>query len=528
MMSLTNVRSVVLAACVVLQTTAFAGAQELKIGLAAEPTSMDPHFQTLTPNLALHAHVFETLVAQDEQQRLKPALAERWSLLPDGVTWEFKLRGGVRWHDGTPFGADDVVFTFERVPNVAGAPAPFTYAIKGKFIAKVDDLTVRIWSEGPAPLTPNDLSVVFIASKRAANGKSTAQFNDGSAAIGTGPYKYSAFVPGERIELVRNEAHWGGTPAWSKVTLRPIRSGPARTAALLAGDVDMIEDVPPIDIARLAGEPKVQLARVASHRSIFLQLDQERATTPHVTAKDGSAIANPLKDSRVREALSLAINREAIVSRTMDGNAIAAGQFLPDGYFGRSPRLAPPPFDPDRARRLLADAGYPQGFRIVLHAPTGRYVNDARVAEAIAQMWTRIGLEASFEAVPVATYFSRAIQGGPERTPEFSVTMWGSSVASGDVSSVLKPLMMTFDRAKGSGTVNVARHSNRAFDDLVERALASNDVEQRRALYVEATELLARETAYIPLHYQINVWAARQGLTVTPRTDEMTMATSVR
>jgi peptide/nickel transport system substrate-binding protein len=517
-----------LAAAIIFGGAASAASQDLRIGLAAEPTTMDPHYQTLTPNLALHAHVFETLVAQDEQQRLKPALAERWSLLPDGITWEFKLRQNVTWHNGARFTADDVVFSFNRVPSVPGAPAPFTYAIKGKAISKVDEHTVRITSEGPSPLTPNDLSVVFIVSKAAADGKSTAQFNDGTAAIGTGPYRYAAFVPGDRIELVRNDAHWAGKPTWAKVTLRPIKAGPARTAALLAGDVDVIEDVPPNDISRLASDAKVQLSRVASHRSIFLQMDQDRRTTPFITAKDGSAISNPLNDRRVREALSLAINRDAIVSRTMDGNAVAAGQFLPEGYFGRSPRLLPPPYDPERARALLAEAGHAQGFKITLHAPTGRYVNDARVAEAIAQMWTRIGLDAGFEAVPVATYFSRAIQGGPDRTPEFSVTMWGSSVASGDVSSVLKPLMMTFDRGKGSGTVNVARHSNPTFDGLVEQALASNDVEQRRALYVAATELLARETAYIPLHYQINVWAARRGLSVTPRTDEMTMAMSVR
>lgn len=517
-------------ACVVLSSLfgMTAAAKPLRIGLAAEPTSMDPHYQTLTPNLALHAHIYEPLVAQDARQQLKPALAESWRVLDDGITWEFKLRAGVKWHDGSPFTADDVLFTFERVPNVPGAPAPFTYAIKGKSATKVDDLTVRISSASPSPLTPNDLSVVFITSKKAAAGQTTPAFNAGTAAIGTGPYKFAAFVPGDRIQLTRNDAYWGKPEPWTSVEFRPIKAGPARVAALLAGDVDLIEDVPPNDIRALEGNAKVSLARVPSHRSIFLQLDQNRANTPFVTGKAGGSIANPLKDRRVREALSIAINREAIVARTMDGNAVAAGQFLPEGYFGRSANLAPPPFDPERARKLLAEAGLPEGFKVTLHAPTGRYVNDARIAEAIAQMWTRIGLEATFEAIPVATYFARALAGGPDKTPEFSITMWGSSVASGDVSSVLKPLMQTFNREKGSGTVNAARHSNPVFDAMIDKALETNDREMRRKLYVEATELITREVGYIPLHYQLNVWAARLGLKVTPRTDEMTMAMEVR
>lgn len=503
-------------------------AKTLRIGLAAEPTSMDPHYQTLTPNLALHAHVYETLVAQDARQHLKPALAESWRVLDDGTTWEFKLRSGVKWHDGSPFTAEDVVFTFERVPNVPGAPAPFTYAIKGKTVTKVDDLTIRISSGGPSPLMPNDLSVVFIVSKKAAAGQATVAFNAGTAAIGTGPYKYGRFVPGDRIELTRNDTYWGGAEPWTNIEFRPIKAGPARVAALLAGDVDVIEDVPPNDIRALEANAKVVLARVPSHRSIFLQLDQERAATPFIVAKSGAAIPNPLKDKRVREALSISINRDAIVSRTMDGNAVAAGQFLPEGYFGRSDSLLPPSYDPERAKRLLAEAGYPDGFKVTLHAPTGRYVNDARIAEAIAQMWTRVGLDATFEAIPVATYFARALAGGPEKTPEFSITMWGSSVASGDVSSVLKPLMQTFDREKGSGTVNAARHSNRVFDSMIDKALETNDLGVRRKLYVEATELITREVGYIPLHYQLNVWASRAGLKVTPRTDEMTMAMEIK
>jgi peptide/nickel transport system substrate-binding protein len=244
----------ILAASAVLGPGAPADAKDLRMALASEPSSMDPHFHNLTPNNALTAHVFDRLVHFDANQKLIPGLAESWKTIDD-KTWEFKLRTGVTWHDGSPFTADDVIATMERAPNVENSPASFGIYIKGKTFTKVDDHTIRITTTAPYPLMPNDLATVAIISRKyGATGK-TDDYNTGKAAIGTGPFKFAEFVKADRYVLVRNDAYWGPKPVWTKLIVKPIKAGPARVAALLAGDVDVIEEVPTTDIARLKSEP---------------------------------------------------------------------------------------------------------------------------------------------------------------------------------------------------------------------------------------------------------------------------------
>jgi peptide/nickel transport system substrate-binding protein len=243
-------------------------AQDLRVGLAAEPSAMDPHYHNLSPNNSILSHVFERLIEPDGQQRLTPGLAESWKAIGDTV-WELKLRKGVTWHDGSPFTADDVVFTFERAPKVPNSPSSFAAAVKDKTVKKIDDHTVHITAATISPTLPNDLASLLIVSRKHGEGAKTEDYNSGKAAIGTGPYKLVKFTPGDRIEFVRNDAYWGKKPAWNKVTFRPIPAGPARVAALLAGDVDFIEDTPTADIERLKKEPKVQLSQTASNRLIY-------------------------------------------------------------------------------------------------------------------------------------------------------------------------------------------------------------------------------------------------------------------
>jgi peptide/nickel transport system substrate-binding protein len=501
-------------------------AQDLRIGLASEPTSMDPHYHALSPNIGLHWHVFERLVATDAKETLIPRLAESWKVLADGITWEFKLRAGVRWHDGTPFTADDVVYSFERVPAVPNSPGLFSYATRGKTVTKVDDLTVHISTGAPSPLTPNDMNAVFIVPKAHAAASATADFNSGKGAIGTGPFKFSEYVPGDRIVFVRNEAYWGSKSPWAKITFKPIKAGPARTAALLAGDVDVIEDVPTADLARLKTEAKVDLFQTPSNRAIFLALDQFRDDSPFVKAKDGSAIKSPLRDKRVRLALSKAINRDAIVSRVMEGAALPAAQFLPEGYFGILKGAKPVAFDADGARKLLAEAGVPGGFKLTLHGPNGRYTNDVKIIEAVAQMFTRIGIDTSVETVPPGPFFTRASTGANGQ-PEFSVMLLGWSPSSGENSGALRPQLATFDREKGTGTANRGRYSNPALDALVDEAIRTVDDAKRADLLARATQVAIDDTAWIPLHYQINTWATRKGLAIEARSDELTLAMGV-
>lgn len=512
-------------AVVVALFVAPATAQELKIGLASEPSAMDPHFHNLTPNNSLLSHVFERLVETDPSNKLIPGLAESWKIL-DGNIWEFKLRAGVKWHDGSAFTADDVIFTFERAPNVPNSPSSFATSTKGKTLKKIDDLTLQISTPGPYPLLANDLSNVLIVSRKTGEGAKTEDYNSGKAAVGTGPFKFASFTPGDKIEMVRNPDYWGAKASFEKITFKPIKAGPARVAALLAGDVDIIEDVPTADIERLKKEPRIALSQGVSRRVIYFHLDQFRDETPFIKAKDGGAIKNPLRDKRVRQALSKAINRDAIVSRVMEGVALPASQFLADQFFGVSAKLKPVAFDLEGARKLLAEAGYPNGFKMTMHGPNGRYTNDVKIIEAVAQMFTRAGIETSIETLPPAVFFSRA-SAGAGGLPEFSFILVGWSADTGETSGSLKPLVGTFDKDKGTGSANRGRYSNPALDAMIAEAQATVDDGKRAGILAQAVEIAIDDVAIIPSHYPINTWGTRKGLKITPRADEYTFVMGV-
>ena len=503
-----------------------ATAQDLKIGLSAEPSSIDPHFHNLTPNNGILSHVFERLVETAADNKLIPGLALSWKTIDD-KTWEFKLRPNVKWHDGTPFTADDVIFTFERAPNVPNSPSSFASAVKGKTVKKIDDLTLQISTAAPYPLMASELSNLLIVSKKSGDGAKTEDYNSGKAAIGTGPFKFSANIPGDRVELVRNDDYYGTKPKWTKVTFKPIKAGPARVAALLAGDVDIIEDVPTADIEKLKTDAKVSLAQGVSRRVIYFHMDQFRDDSPFIKAKDGTAIKNPLKDKRVRNAISKAINRDGIVSRVMEGVAIPAAQLLDESFFGTSKKLKPVAYDPEGAKKLLTEAGFPNGFKITLHGPNGRYTNDVKIVEAVAQMLTRIGIETAVETIPPAVFFSRASAGAAGQ-PEFSFILVGWGSDTGETSSPLKTLLGTFDKDKGQGAANRGRYTNAELDKVIEQALATVDDAKRQDLLAKASEIAMEDFGLIPSHYQINTWAAKKGLKYTARADEYTLVNSLQ
>src|SRR5499427_6437782 len=287
----------------------FANAANLAIGLGADVTAIDPHYHNLTPNSNVAAHIFDYLVLRDERQRMIPGLAESWRTV-DPLTWEFKLRRGVKFHDGSDFTAADVIASIERVPTVPNSPSSFTaYTKQIKEMILVDPYTIRFKTATPYPLMPSDMTQVAIISKSAAKA-STDDFNSGKAAIGTGPYKLVRYVKGDRIELARNDAYWGGKTPWDKVTLRLLPQDAARVAALLSGDVQVIENVPTSDVAKLKQDKRLAIYRTVADRLIYLHLDSDRDASPFVTDKAGKPLAkNPLKDPRVRKAISKAINR---------------------------------------------------------------------------------------------------------------------------------------------------------------------------------------------------------------------------
>jgi peptide/nickel transport system substrate-binding protein len=501
-------------------------AKELKIGLKAEPSSIDPHYHNLGPNNSLARDVFDRLIMPDEKQQLLPGLATSWKAIDD-LTWEFKLRKGVKWHDGSDFTADDVIFTFERAPNVPNSPSSFSTYMKRKKVSKVDSHTVRISTERPYPLMPNDMSTFSIISRKHGEGAETKDYNSGKATIGTGALRFVEWVPGDRIVYERNDNYWGDKPEWDRIVIKPIKAGPARVAALLAGDVDFIDNVPTIDIGRLKKDPKINVVSSISNRVIYLHLDHQRAQSPFIKGTDGGKIKNPLMNQQVRKAISMAINRDAIVDRVMEGIAIKAGQLLPESFFGRSSKLKPVAYDPAGAKKMLAAAGFPNGFQMTIHGPNDRYINDAKIAEAVAQMLSRIGIKMSVETMPKSVYFKRASRGGPDKTPEFSFILVGWGSGTGEASSPLKSLLHTYDKSQGFGSSNRGRYSNPQVDKLIEDALATVDDKKRGAMLAKATEIAIEDVGIIPLHYQVSSWAARKGLNFKARTDESTVVSQV-
>ncbi len=359
-------------------------------------------------------------------------------------------------------------------------------------------------------------------SKKAAEKAGPDDFNNGRALIGTGPYKFVSFTKGDRVELTRNDAYWGKKPQWDHVTLRILTADASRVAALLADDVQVIEGVPPPDIKKVAADPAVSVFKMPAFRLMYLHMDSARDASPFVTDKAGRPLAkNPLKDVRVRQAISLAISRQAIVDRVMEGAAEPTGQLINSTLFGHVPGLKAPVADLAAAKKLLAQAGYPDGFGITLHATNNRYVNDNRVAQAIASMLARVGIATRVEAMPSATFFTRA------NKLEFSFLLAGWGADTGEASSSLKALLATYDPARGWGASNRGRYSNAALDAKLAEALQTLDDAKREKLLQEATEIGMREAGVIPLYFNINVWAARKGYAMVPHLDERTHAFEV-
>ncbi|MFD2236907.1 ABC transporter substrate-binding protein [Aureimonas populi] len=510
-----------------------ASAQQLTIGLASEATSMDPQFHNLATNSQVRQNIFESLIAQDALQGLQPALATEWEAVDD-TTWRYTLREGVTFHDGTPFTARDVIYSYCRVPLVENSPSSFSIYTQSVTAMRAEgDHTLIVETNGPNPLMPVESSTIAILSADAAgaeeevvfNGEGcegmgtvpqATAFNDPAVSVGTGPYKLVEFTRGAQLVLSRNDDYWGEAPHWERVVLRPITSAGPRVAALLSGDVDLIESPPIQDLPRLE-QAGFNVVDTLSNRVIYLAPFQEDEA-PSLTGTDG---ANPMTDPRVRQAMSLAINREAIVERIMNGYAEPAGELLPPPMFGTSGR-AVDPYDPARAQELLAEAGWPDGFGVVLGTPNDRYINDEQVAQAVAQMLTRIGIRTQVDATTASQFFSR------RNNLEFPLYLAGWGASSGEMSSPLKSLVATYDREAGMGVTNAARYSSEELDTILREAMVTIDDEERSRLLQEAETIALDDFGILPLHYERSAWAMKPEIAYEPRVDQYTLAFAVR
>jgi len=496
-----------------------AAAQEARIAIQTETSSIDPHFAVVGANHAMAAHIFDPLVASDRGLRPVPGLTQFSNPEPD--LWEFRIRPDARFHDGSPVTAEDVRFSLERMPRVPNSPAP-QIRLAGSLAAieVVDERTIRLRSRGPDPSVPLNGMTAWIVSVRIAAQATTADFNAGRATVGSGPFRFVEWRPGEATRLRRSDTYWGPRPEFETVSIRPVANDAARLAALLAGDADIIDAVPPGEVARLGARGDVGITASPSSRFIYIGFDQGNAVTPFVTAKDGRPLAaNPLRDPRVRRALSIAVNRAQIVERIISGSARAAGQIAVEGQVGYDPDLGPPGFDAAAARRLLAEAGFPDGFRITLHSPNNRYVEDDKTAQAVAQFWARIGLDARVEVMPSNVFFTRAGR------REFSAFLIGFGHTTGDAWLGMSQVLMSYDAPRGIGGLNRGRYASAAFDAVMEEARNVMAPAPRDALLRRAQRIaFEQDTAIMPLHVPNNVWAHRATLTYEGGLEENTLA----
>jgi peptide/nickel transport system substrate-binding protein len=532
---MTSLRRAIPVLAVLALSLAGAQAQTLRVALSSEPTSVDPHYHVLAPNNALAAHLYDALVDTDEAQRLVPGLATAWK--NDGANkWTFTLRKGVKFSNGKPFTAEDAIFTFCRVAknetSIAGGNKDLIRNMKS--VEAPDPFTLVVTTAEPEPLLPRLLAEISLLSASiAAHGKiefsldnncgvtgpwpSMTQFNEGSVAIGTGPYKLKSYVRGSAIELQRNDSYWGDKPHWETVKMVPVTNAGPRLAGLIAGDYDLIENPAARDLPRIQDDKRFAYVATPSSRIIFFQLDVARNPSPLVSDGKGG---NPLQDVRVRKAMSMAIDRDAIAKRIMDGGAVPAHQFLPTGMFGT---LANPPvmkFDPAGAKKLLAEAGFAGGFDITLSATNDRYINDGQIAQAVAGYLTQIGIRTKVDAMTRAIYFPRRAK------KEFSFSMGGWGAAEG--SSFLRYWATSMDEKKTRGTSNYGGLADPAFDELVAKALVTMDDDKRAELIRQAVTRLLDLHAFIPLHFERTIWAHRADIAYSGRTDQYTLAMSAK
>ena len=499
-----------------------ATAQNLSIAFADPISSADPQLNNHAGDRSLALHFWDSIINSRDGGKLEPALASSWRALDD-KTWEFKLRSDIKWQDGTPFTADDIVFSFQRARNVPGSVASYTGALRTvESTTAKDPHTVIVRTNTPNPMLPLDISSIYIVSKHIGEKSRTEDYNAGRAMVGSGPYKFVSHTPGDRTVFERSPSYWGPKPVWDKVTYRFINNGAARTAALLAGDVDMIDKVAVTDVDKLRKTPSVSVYTYPGLRVMLLQPSHRPGANDFITDNAGKPLAqNPLTDVRVRQALSLAINRKAIVDRILQGTVTEANQWMPKGTFGYNPEVKDIPYNVEQAKKLLAEAGFPQGFQLTIHVPGDRYPQAPETVQAIAQFWTRAGVKTQVQVVPWSVYSGRATK----NEYAVSVIAWGNG--TGEAGYGLLQTLATNDAKRGRGANNWGRYSNESVDKALDAATVEFDAGRRAAMFRHSVKLVTDDVGHIPLFHYQNIWAAKKGLKVVPLLSDRTTSMQV-
>ena len=518
-----NHRKLFVATTALLAISATAhGQTTLSIGFADPISSVDPQLNNHAGDRSLALHFWDSIINSRDGGKLEPALASSWRALDDR-TWEFKLRNDIKWQDGKPFTADDIVFSFQRARSVPGTVASYAGALRTVESATAKDAqTVIVKTNTPNPMLPLDIASIYVVSRHAGERAATEDYNAGRAVVGTGPYKFISYVPGDRTVFERSPSYYGPKPVWDKVNYRFISNGAARTAALLAGDVDVIDKVAVTDVDKLRKTASVSVYTYPGLRVLLLQPSQRPGPNEFITDNAGKPLAqNPLQDVRVRQALSLAINRQAIADRVLQGTVTVANQWMPKGTFGYNPTVPEIAYNVEQAKKLLAEAGFPQGFQVSIHVPADRYPQAPETAQAVAQFWTRIGVKTKVEVVPWSVYSSRATK----NEYAVSVIAWGNG--TGEAGYGLLQTLATTDPKRGRGANNWGRYSNESVDKALDAATVEFDATRREAMFRHAVKLVTDDVGHIPLFHYQNIWAAKKGLKVVPLLSDRTSAMQV-
>jgi peptide/nickel transport system substrate-binding protein len=490
-------------AAILCAFTSFAGAQTVRIANQGDALSMDPHSLNETLQLSVTSNVYEPLVGRDKSLNLTPALATSWKQVSPTV-WRFELRKNVQFHDGKPFTADDVLFSLARV---AGEGSDLKSNVNDiKEVRKVNDHTVDIETKAPFPILPDQLSTTFIMSKKWCEENQATRPVDRRKGIenaasfranGTGPYRVRERQPNVRTTFVRNGNYWGKIEGNAQeVIFTPIGNDATRVAALLSGEVDVMEPVPVQDIERINASPSAKVLSGPELRTIFLGMDQKRDELLYSNVKG----KNPFKDKRVRQAFYQAIDIEGIHKTVMRGASKPTAEMWGPGINGFIPELNKRlPYDPEGAKKLLAEAGYPQGFEVTMNCPNDRYVNDARICQAVAQNLSRIGVKINLAAETKGTYFPKILR------RDTSFYMLGWTPTTYDAHNAMNALMACPDD-KGAGQFNLGSYCNPKFDQLTRAVQSETDKAKRMAMIREATEIHQADVGHIPLHQQALAW----------------------
>jgi peptide/nickel transport system substrate-binding protein len=482
-----------------------------KMANQGDALSLDPHSLNESLQLSFLTNIYEPLVNRGKDMKVVPGLATSWKQTAPTV-WRFELRKGVKFHDGSPFTADDVVFSVKRGQgegsDVKGAISEIAD------VKKIDDFTIEVITKQPFPILPDVITTFLIMPKKWSEDNRATQPVDKRKGVentasfkanGTGPFRVKAREPGVRTTLVRNLQYWDKVESnVDEVIFTPIGSPATRVAALLSGEIDMMEPVPLQDVARIDANPQTKVLQGPELRTIFLGMDQKRDELLFSSVKG----KNPFKDKRVRQAFYQAIDIESIKTNIMRGAATPSALMVAPGVNGAPTDLNKRlPFDADVSRKLLTDAGYPNGFEVKMNCPNDRYVNDAAICTAVVGMLAKVGIKINLEAESKATYFPKILR----RDTSFYLLGWTPSTL--DSHDVLNALIAT-PSSGGQGQFNLGSYSNPKVDELTGALARETDQNKRNAMIREAMKLHMDDIGHLPLHQQALAWAMRRNVTL--------------